>query len=141
MTTTATAYPTLPLQLGLGVVNLATATLKVTLHTSSYTPNKDHAFFSDTTNEVTGTGYTAGGITLTGQALAYDATNDRTWLDVDDPVWASLTTTYRYAVWWVDTGTGSTSALIAWTDFATDQSPVATALTLVIDTTGLLRIA
>lgn len=43
----------------------ASDTIKVALLTSSYTPNYDtHDFFDDITNEVTGTGYTAGGATL-----------------------------------------------------------------------------
>jgi hypothetical protein len=50
-----------------------TATLKVALTTSTYTPNQDtHHFFSDITNEITGTGYTAGGATLTSPTTTYD---------------------------------------------------------------------
>lgn len=50
--------------------------LKVLLCTSSYTPNLDtHKFKSDLTNEVTGTGYTAGGATLSSAALTYTVAN------------------------------------------------------------------
>ena len=39
--------------------------IKVALCNSSYTPDRDaHDFFDDLTNEVTGTGYTAGGLLL-----------------------------------------------------------------------------
>ena len=46
-------------------------TFKITLHTSSYTPNNGtHEVFADVTNELsTANGYTAGGVTLTGVAL------------------------------------------------------------------------
>lgn len=48
-----------------GLVNYAGDSIKMALLTSSYTPNLvTHVHFSDLTNEVTGTGYTAGGIAL-----------------------------------------------------------------------------
>lgn len=51
--------------------------LKWTLHTSTYTPNKDtHAYVSDLTNELgTGGGYTAGGQTATSPSTPYTAAN------------------------------------------------------------------
>jgi hypothetical protein len=51
-------------------------TIKCALATSAYTPNLDtHAYFSDITNEITGTGYTAGGATLTSPTIVYTAAN------------------------------------------------------------------
>lgn len=47
-----------------GAIDFDTDTFKVLLVTSSYSPNKDtHTKRSDVTNEVSGTGYTAGGAT------------------------------------------------------------------------------
>ena len=47
-----------------GDIDFDTDTFKAMLVTSSYTPNKDtHDFRDDVTNEVSGTGYTAGGAT------------------------------------------------------------------------------
>jgi len=47
-----------------GAIDLDTDTIRVMLVTSSYTENKDtHTKRSDVTNEITGTGYTAGGVT------------------------------------------------------------------------------
>ena len=55
-----------------------TDTIKVALVTSAYTVNIDsHSNFSDITNEVSGTGYTAGGATLGTKTATQDNTNDR----------------------------------------------------------------
>jgi hypothetical protein len=57
-------------------INLASDALKVELLTSTYTPNLDtHTFQSDLTNEVSGTGYTAGGAALGSPAVTYTAAN------------------------------------------------------------------
>lgn len=51
-------------------------TINVMLCTNLYTPSATaHVFKSDVTNEVTGTGYTAGGQALTTKTLAYTAAN------------------------------------------------------------------
>lgn len=51
-----------------------TDTIKVSLHTSSYTPNLDtHETFADVTNEVSGGNYVAGGVTLASKTLTYTA--------------------------------------------------------------------
>ena len=48
--------------------NLSTNTLKIALYTASADLNQDTTVYS-ATNEVTGTGYTAGGVTLTGTTI------------------------------------------------------------------------
>lgn len=96
-------------------------TVKVALTTSAYVPNVDtHEYFDDVTNEVTGTGYTAGGATLASKTSVYD-TGVHT-LDAANTSWASSTITARFAVIYVDTGIASTSPLIAYLDFAEDKS-------------------
>lgn len=51
-----------------------TDTIKVMLTTSSYTPNRDtHETKNDITNEISGTGYTAGGVTLASKTITYTA--------------------------------------------------------------------
>jgi hypothetical protein len=50
--------------------------IKETLHTATYTPNLDtHAYVSDLTNEVAGTGYSTGGQTVTGCTRTLTAAN------------------------------------------------------------------
>lgn len=105
-------------------INLASGgdTIKVALVTSSYTPNFDtHDFFNDVTNEITGTGYTAGGATLGSQTITLDTTNDRLVFDGADTSWASSTLTAYAAVLYKDTGSAATSPLIAYVDFGSNR--------------------
>lgn len=53
-------------------IDLDTADIRLSIHTNSYVPSQSHAFFSDVTNEVTGTNYTAGGTQITGVTLGLD---------------------------------------------------------------------
>jgi hypothetical protein len=55
-------------QLYQAVHNMLTDTLKIALYTAAADLNADTTIYS-TTNEVTGTGYVAGGVTLTGVTL------------------------------------------------------------------------
>jgi hypothetical protein len=69
-----------------------TATIQTSLHTATYTPNQDtDDFFNDATNEVTGTNYTANGVTLGSKTNTYDATTDEIRLDAADAVWTTAT--------------------------------------------------
>jgi hypothetical protein len=126
-----------------GGINLTSDTIKVSLHTVTYTPNFDtNEFFTDATNELaTAGGYTAGGVTLATKVTAYDATNDRATFDCDDVTWTAATFTCRYAVIRKDTGSSATSPLIGWIDFTTNQSPSAVDFVLQIDPTGLIRMS
>lgn len=57
-------------------VDLDSDTIKLMATTSSYTPDlAAHDYKNDVTNEVSGTGYTAGGATLASASLAYVAAN------------------------------------------------------------------
>lgn len=116
-----------------------TDTIKVALTTSTYTPNQDtNAFFSDVTNEITGTGYTAGGATLGSPTSTYDTASDQIRLDAADTTWTSSTLTARIAVVYKSTGTGSTSPVIGWVDFGADQSTSSGTLTITWDATGIV---
>lgn len=83
--------------------DLEGATLVMTLHTSSYTPNTGtggHAVSADLTNELsTGGGYTAGGETLTTVAVA--AITDGWKISSDDVEWTATSggiPAWRYGV-------------------------------------------
>lgn len=123
-------------------VDFDSDTIKVMLTTSSYTPNQDtHAYKSDVTNEVTGTGYTAGGATLASKTLTYDAASNVIVLDAADVTWASSTVTARYAVIYDDTpATDATKPLLGYVDFGSDQSSTNGNFTITWDATGIFRI-
>lgn len=125
-----------------GAIDLDTDTIKVMLVTSSYTPNQDtHTKRSDVTNEVTGTGYTAGGASLASKAVTADTTNDRGVFDADDVSWTTSTITARGAVLYKDRG-GASSAdeLIIYLDFSTDQISTAGTFTIAWNSEGILNL-
>lgn len=103
-----------------GTIDLDTDTINVMLVTSAYSPVATHQFRSDVTNEVTGSGYTAGGQALAGKVVDVNGSSGR--FDADDTTWASSTITARGAVIYKDTGNATTDNLIGYVDFVTDQS-------------------
>ena len=122
-------------------VDFLTDTIKVALCTSSYTPNQDtHDFFNDVTNEVSGTGYTAGGATLASKTVTYDSSSQRVWLNAADVTRSTSTITARYAIIYHDTGTPSTSTLLAYVDFGSDQTSTAADFTIQWATNDILYI-
>lgn len=107
-------------QLGNKIHDLEADTLKVTLHTG-YTPDIDaHQVWADVsaTEYGTGSGYTAGGLTLANAAVTQDNANDRAVIDFDDPSWSSLgalsPATPSHAIFWNDTPTSPADPLIAY---------------------------
>lgn len=80
------------------LVDLSTDTIKVILLNNSHTFNADHNVLTDiNTNEITGTGYTTNGNTLTGLTVTQDDTNDLMKFDANDTSWTSATFTAYHA--------------------------------------------
>lgn len=107
-----------------GAIDLDTDTIHVALVTSTYTQDIDaHTKFSDITNEVSGTGYTAGGAALASKVVAVDNTNDRGSFDAADSSWTSSSITARAAIIYKKRG-GAASAdeLIAYIDFGANKT-------------------
>lgn len=110
-----------------GLIDFDTDTFKAMLVTSAYAPNKDtHQFRSDVTNEVVGTGYTAGGA-ATSVTVTEDAANDRTDISFANVSWAASTITARAAVIYAVKGSAATDRLVAYVDFGADISSSGTA--------------
>ncbi len=126
MAITVAAYPLGWMHCMKTGIDLDGATWKLALLTSTYTPALDtHDFYDDLTNELsTANGYTAGGVTISGVAITYDATSDQIRLDWTDPGWTfSADVTWRYAVAYIDTGgAGSTDPLMLLLDWGSSQT-------------------
>lgn len=117
--------------------------IKVSLHTSTYVPDQDvHDYYDDVAaTEVTGTGYTAGGISLATKTLTYDAANNVIVLDAADVTWGASTITARYAVIYDNTPTtAATKPLLGYVDFVSDQSSTNGNFTITWDATGIFRL-
>ncbi len=115
-------------------------TIKVMLCTASYTPDQDaHDFKDDITNEITGTGYTAGGATLGSKTLTYTGASNKLVLDAADTAWTTASFTARYAVIYKDTGSAATSPVLGYVDFGADQTVTAATFTITWDADGVLK--
>ena len=126
-----------------GSHDLDGATYNVMLTTSAYTPDVDtHDFRSDITNEVTGTGYSAGGQALGTVTVTYDSANNRAVFDAADAVWASSTITARYAVIYrARGGASSADELLCYVDFGADVSSTGGAFTIAWHANGIVTAA
>ena len=124
-----------------GGIDLDTDTIKVMLVTSSYTPDQDtHEDRADVTNEVSGTGYTAGGAEITTGAVTADNTDNEGVYDGDDVTWTSATVTARGAVIYKSTGTAANDLLVCYFDFGSDQSSSAADFTLSWNAEGIINL-
>lgn len=134
-------YNSFKTQLLNGEINFGTSSIKLMLVTSSYAPNQDtDDFQDDVTNEVEGTGYTAGGATLASGTVTQDNTDNEAVYDADDVTWGTSSLTARGAVLYKDTGVGSTSPLIAYLDFGSDQTSSSGNFTIQWNTEGIINL-
>ena len=95
--------------------DLEADTIKIALYTSSATLGATTTAYT-TTNEISGTGYTAGGVTLTSATVATSGTT--AYVDFDNPEWTSATFTARGALIYNDTTAGDNSVAVL--DFGGD---------------------
>lgn len=115
-------------------------TVKVLLTTSTYAVGQTtHIYRSSVTNEVSGTGYTAGGATITSPTNTLS--NLTTTLDGADVTWSTATLTARYAVIYDSTTTTTTTQnLIAYVDFGGDQSTSGGDFSIVWNASGIATV-
>ena len=95
--------------------DLDTDTIKIALYTSSATLDASTTAYT-ATNEVSGTGYSAGGETLTGATIGTSGTT--AYVDFDDPEWTSASFTARGALIYNDTTAGDNAVAVL--DFGGD---------------------
>jgi hypothetical protein len=120
-------------------LNWTSDTIKVSLHTASYTPAPDtDDFFNDATNELSGGNYAQQ--TLASPSVNYDSATDTIQLRAANTTFANLTGAFRYAVVWKDTaGASSTDPLLGYIDLGAQS---VTGTDVVIDwndTDGVLK--
>jgi hypothetical protein len=120
-----------------GAIDFDTDTFKMMLVTSSYTAAKTHTKRNAVTNEVTGTGYTAGG-NAAAVTVTKDDTNSRVDITFAITSWTTATITARAGVIYKSRG-GASSAdeLVGYVDFGSDIS--STAGTFSVTITSPLR--
>lgn len=125
----------------LGKINWSSDTIKVLLCTSTYTPDQDNHIYKDVsiTNEVSGTGYTAGGATLASKTNTYTAATNVIMFDAADVTWSGSTITARYAVIYDDTP-ATNKPLLGYVDFGADQVSSAGNFTITWDVAGVLTV-
>ncbi len=122
-------------------IDWVTDTIKTALTTATYTPAQDtHDFFNDVTNEISGTGYTAGGVTLGSKTLTYDTGTNETRLDAADAQWTSASFTARIAPTYKSTGVASTSHLMSYVDFGGDETVASGTFTIQWASSGVMKV-
>jgi hypothetical protein len=102
-----------------GNLNIAD-TFKIMLVTSGYSASKAHSKRNQVTNEVTGTGYTAGGQIIVPTIAVSNTTNSLT-IIIPQATWAGSTITARGAeVYKARGGAASADELLCYIDFLQD---------------------
>jgi hypothetical protein len=118
--------------------DLENDTIKVALLDDTVAPDKDDTTFSDT-NEISGTNYTAGGATLAGSVVTQDDSGDLAKWDAADITWSTATITdARYAVIY---DTTVSNDIIAYIDFGSNKSSVASDFKITWSASGITTIA
>jgi len=110
-----------------GVHNLSTNTLKIALYTANADLNQDTTVYS-ATNEVTGTGYTAGGVTLTGVTI--NSSWFTAYVDFADVVFNASVTARCALIYNVTQGNKSIAVL----DFGSDKTSTNFTITMPANT-------
>lgn len=119
-----------------GAIDYDTDSFFVMLLSAAAEPNKDTwTKRSDVTNEVTGTGYTAGGAAVVVSVGAVETANDRVDISLGGKVWSAATITARYALYYkARGGAASADELVAVNDFGADVTATAADFTLAAST-------
>ena len=106
-------------------------TFKIALYTSSATLDATTTSYTGTTNEITGTGYTAGGKTLT-ISVAPTSSGTTAYISFSNAVWTASTFTARGALIYNNTLAGKNAVAIL--DFGSDKTVTASTFTIVFPT-------
>ena len=148
MALTAHVFPQFIIGMNAGNIVLTGGTYKVALSNAtgpigeSTTGISTAKLFTDWTAnvaaEITGTGYTAGGATVSAPTFTAGGSNNTigTWTSGSNPQWTSSTFTANQGVFYESSA--STYQLICWWDFGGSVSVTSSTFTLTISGSGLL---
>lgn len=122
-----------------GGQNLSSNTLKMALYDGFATLGPSTTVYT-TTNEVVGTGYTAGGVVLTGVTIATDVTTNTVYINFNNVSWPGASFTARGALIYNSTQSNKSVAVL---DFGSDKifSAVSNTVAMPVNSasTALLR--
>lgn len=119
-------------------INVASDSFKMSLHTTTMTPNFDTwDFYADLTNEVSGAGYTTTGKAITTPTFVVSSGYVK--FDADDTSWAGATFSAAHQRVLYDDTVASDPLLIC-TDLGADYSVTAGTLTIQESANGLWRV-
>ena len=122
-----------------GEIDLDADTIKIALYTSAATLSAATTAYT-TSDEVVGTGYVAGGNTLTGATISTSGTT--AFVDFNDTTWATATITARGALIYDSTNANKAIAVL---DFGADKTSTAGNFTVQFPTAdatnAIIRIA
>ena len=127
MAFTQTATTSFKVELAQGVHNFGPTspdTFKIALYTASATLDASTTVYT-TSNEVVGTGYTAGGNTLTGATVSLTGTT--AFVDFSDTSWTTATITARGALIY---NSSKSNKAVAVLDFGSDKTSTAGTFTI-----------
>jgi hypothetical protein len=137
MALTQTMTTSFKVELPKAVHNLLTDTVKMALYTSAATLDADTTVYT-TSNEVVASGYTAGGVPLTGVTIS--SANNVAYISFNNPVFNAALTARGALIYNATAGNKSVAVL----DFGADKTSAATftvTLPANTDSSALLRIA
>ena len=117
--------------------DLVADTLKIALYTSSATLGAGTTAYS-TNNEISGTGYSAGGVTLTNKVVSTTGTTAH--FDADDPTWTSASFTANGALIYNSTNSDKAIAVLAFGGDFTVASGTFRIVFPAAGATGIIRI-
>lgn len=140
-----TVYSNAALALANAQINLATSNFNLILVTDSYAPavNTDSTYANVSANEVTGGGYTTGGVSIPSETVTLTG-GTVTFLASNPAAWPAFSATFRYGVM-VRRAGGSlvpSDLLLCYSDFG-GGSPITgtgTSLTVTMNTAGTFTI-
>lgn len=115
MASTQTQTTSFKAELYQAIHNLTSDTLKIALYTNLATLNESTTVYTSS-NEITGTGYTAGGQALTGATVS--TSGFTAYVDFNDPSWSGALTA-RYALIY---NASKANRSIAVLDFGADKT-------------------